>query len=97
MHVNRLKEAYNPEAWNPKPERKLKRTRKTVTQIDEGEENEIKISSTPLRKASRTEVGNENRPQPNPVSDTPDRIQQSLDTPSSEYRDPSYEPPDTPR
>ena len=97
VHVNRLKETHNQEAWNPKPERKLKRTRKTVTQIDEGEETEIKTGSTPLWKASRTEVGDEHRPPPDPVLDTPDPIQQSLDTPSSEYRDPSYEPPETPR
>ena len=97
VHINRLKEAYNPETWNPKPERKPKRTGKTVTQMNEGEENEITIGSTPLWKASRTEVGNEHRPPPDPVLDTPEPIQQSLDTPNSEYRDPSYEPPETPR
>ena len=94
MHVNRLKEAYNPVTWNPKPERKPKRTGKTVTQINEGEENEIKIGSTPLWKASRTEVGDEQTATGS--FDSPQPIQ-SLDTPSSEYRDPSYEPPETPR
>ena len=90
VHINRLKEAYNPEAWNPKPERKPKRTGKTVTQINGGEENEIKIGSTPLWKASRTEVGDEHGPSPDPVLDTPEPIPQSLNTPNSEYRDPNY-------
>ena len=93
VHIHRLKGAYNPETWNPTPERKLKRTRKTVTQINE-EENEIKIGSTPLWKASRTEVGDEQTATGS--FDSPEPIQ-SLDTPSSEYRDPNYEPPETPR
>jgi hypothetical protein len=97
VHVNRLKEAYNSDAWNFKPERKLNRTKKTVTQTDEGEENEIWLGSAPLLKARRSEVGDESRSRPDPVLDTPDPIQQPLDTPSSEYRDPSYEPPETPR
>jgi len=57
LHVNRLKEAHNPEAWKPKPERKFTRiqTSKLLAQVDEGEENEIKIGSIPLLKASRPE------------------------------------------
>ena len=43
------------------------------------------------------EVGDKHRPTPDPVLDTHVPIQQSLDTPSSEYRDPSYEPPETPK
>jgi hypothetical protein len=31
----------------------------------------------------------------NPVLDIPEPLQQLLDTPSSAYRDPSYEPPET--
>ena len=40
-----LKEAHNPEAWKLKPERKVTRiqTKKLVAQVDEGEEDRIKI------------------------------------------------------
>ena len=61
-----------------------------MTQIDEEEQNEIKTGSTPLWKGSRTEVGDEHRPLPDPVLDTPDPMQQPRDTPSSEYRDPRH-------
>ena len=39
----------------------------------------------------------EHRPPPDPVLDSPEPIQQSLDTPNSEYWDPSYDTPETPR
>ena len=99
MHVNRLKEAHNPEAWKPRPERKFpwKQTRETVTQADEEEEGGVKIGSIPLLKSRRPEARDEHRTPPDPVLDTPDPMQQSLDTPSSEHRDPSYEPPESPR
>ena len=98
VHVNRLKEAHNPEAWKPKPGREvpMKQTRKTVTQVEEGEEDEIKIGPIPLLKVSRPEAGDEHRTPSDPVLDTPDPMQPPLDTPSSEYMDPSYEPPETP-
>ena len=68
-----------------------------MTQVDEEEEDGVKIGSIPSLKASRPEAGDEHRTPPDPVLDTPDPMQQSLDTPSSEHRDPSYEPPESPR
>jgi hypothetical protein len=68
-----------------------------MTQVDEREEVKIKIGSIPLLKASRLEARDEHTTPPDPVLDTPEPIQQLLDTPSSEDREPSYEPPETPR
>ena len=99
LHINRLKEAHNPEAWKPKAERKFprKQTRKTVPQADDEQEDEIKIGSIPLLKARRPEARDEHRTRPDPVLDTPEPMQEPLNTPDFEYRDPSYEPSETPR
>jgi len=52
-----------------------------VTQVDELEEHEIKIGCFPLLKASQPEERIEHKTRPNLVPDTPQFMQQSLDTP----------------
>ena len=43
-----------------------------MTQVDEEEEDGVKIGSIPSLKASRPEAGDEHRTPPDPVLDTPD-------------------------
>ena len=68
-----------------------------MTQLDEGEVDEITIGSIPLLKTSRPEARDEHRNPLDPVLDTPEPMQQPLDTPISEHSDPSYEAPETTR
>jgi len=49
--------------------------------VDELEEDEIKIGCFPLLKASQPEERIEHKTRPNLVPDTPQFMQQSLDTP----------------
>ena len=46
VHINKLKKAYNPETWRPKPKLQIQRKQMniTVTQVDELEEDKINTS-----------------------------------------------------
>jgi len=96
VHVNRLKLAYDSEAWKPKLERKnVKQFRKKPNiPSEEEEENETKFGSHPRLEVSQ--------PTEHPnfldqTSITPEAVPQVTDTPTSESQDPTYLPPQTPR
>jgi len=96
VQVNRLKLAYDSEAWKPKLERKnVKQFRKKPNVLSkEEEENETKYGPHPLLEVSQ--------PTEHPTSldqtpITPEAVPQISDTPISESQDPKYLPPQTPR
>jgi len=96
VHVNRLKLAYNSEAWKPKLERKnVKQFRKKPNILsEEEEENETKFGPHPLLEVSQPTE------HPTSLDQTPisrEAFLQVTDTPISEAQDPTYLPPQTPR
>lgn len=94
VHVTRLKKAYNPEIWKPKqePEAPKKQAYKRFPKSEEQEED-IRICSLPLLEIQPPETGVEPGTPPSQDPDTPESVQQTVDTPHSEHRDPNYEPP----
>ena len=98
IHVNRLKPAYCFDAWKPNAKRKGKKKSrvKTPAYTDE-EEEEIRLGSFPMLQATRE--GNVAEPMvpPDQTPPTPEPSPQTLDTPASENRDPTYIPSETPR
>jgi hypothetical protein len=98
--VNRLKRSYNEDAW------RLKQTGKTSDRLRErkekgeeeepGDEEEMRIKSTHISKACMSGARTEHRSLPDPGLATPDDGRLA-DTSGFEARDPSYEPPETPR
>jgi hypothetical protein len=99
VHVNRLKRAHNIDAWRPKQGQTepKKGGKKGKTQRRGEEEEEIKMGSIPMLRVRPAEAVVEQSTPAVPVMDTPDMGRIQTDTPLSERRDPSYEPPETPR
>ena len=99
VHVNRLKPAYNPEAWKPETEQKtVKRLRKIPYLRSEEEEVDETISwPPPLLEANQSEFRIEPQVPPDQTPGTPEEIPPTADTPTSEYQDPTYLPPQTHR
>jgi transposase InsO family protein len=99
VHVNRLKRACSSDAWKPKTGRKSKKTLRRKprrhTEGEEVEENEIQIGPFPLVQAAPQQDEPE-PPEPlDPNLNTPEPTHQTVDTPASENRDPTYAPPVT--
>jgi hypothetical protein len=96
VHVNRLKQAYNSNAWQPKtsPKAKKKRRQKLPTYANEEEEDEIRFGPFQLLQTARQESDNEPRSPPDQITNTP--VPQTLRTPVSESNDPTYAPSETP-
>ena len=94
VHINRLKIADNPELWNlkvkQKPEKKQPRTRAEET--SEVEDNVWKPRSFPLPCADYTVNNGEHE---NPPCQSP--IHPITDTSTTDNRDPTYRPSDSPR
>jgi len=96
VHINKLKLAYDSEAWKPKLERKnVKQFRKKTNILSEEEENnETKPGSHPLLEVSQP---TEHPTSLDQTAITPETDPQVTDTPISEAKDPTYLPPQTPR
>jgi hypothetical protein len=100
VHVNRLKRACSSDAWKPKTSRKSKKRLRRKPRRHTGEEveeNEIQIGPVPLVQAAPQQDEPEIREPLGPNLDTPEPTHQTVDTPASESRDPTYAPPVTPR
>jgi hypothetical protein len=97
VHVNRLKQAYNADNWQPKtsPKAKKKHNRKLPTYASEEEEDEVRIGTFPLLQTAHQEKENEPRTPPDRVPNTP--LPQTVETPASERSNPTYAPCETPR
>jgi len=96
--VNRLKQAYNFDAWEPKAKRKKKRKpRGKPPPHTEEEGEEIKIGSFRLLQTTPQARETEPRTSPDSSPHTPETTPHMLDTPASENRDPTYVPFQTPR
>jgi hypothetical protein len=98
VYVNRLKIAHNTDLWKPKQHRNAKKkTREKVKKLlDEEEEDEFRIGSLPIQIPNynaRTESETPLVQTPN----TPDPVQQMVETPLLERDDQNYTPPRTPR
>ena len=85
VHVNRLKPAYDLEAWKPKAERKtVEKLRKKPNLRSEEEENETKFGPHPLLEASQPEFRTERQV---PLDQTPVTTESSpLPHPLSNHR-----------
>jgi len=96
VHVNKLKLAYDSEAWKHKSERKtVKKARKKPNLLSaEEEKNETKFGPHPLLEASQP---TEHKVPLDQTPITPEAVPQITDTPTSESQDPTYLPPQTPR
>jgi len=99
VHVNRLKQAYNPDSWKPKVKKKAKRKsrNKLPAHTEEEEEEQIKIGPFPLVLPTPQENATDRLPPPDQNPHTPATTPQTLTPPVSENRDPTYLPSDTPR
>ena len=98
VHVNRLKPAYDLEAWKPKAERKtVEKLRKKPNLRSEEEENETKFGPHPLLEASQPEFRTERQVPLDQTPITPETAPQITDKPTSESQDPTYLPPQTPK
>ena len=95
VYINRLKRDYSEETWEPKAGRKTLKKEKFGAK-KRVEEEEVTIGSAPILRSQPAESGTEPRRALDPVLDTPEVGHESLDTPSSEARDPTYVPPNTP-
>ena len=97
VHINRLKRAHDPKFWKPKVANASseKKPKKAVTPSSEQEEDDIKLGYHPLWNPIQPEENS----QPDTFTQTPVTPEnaQTPDTPDSECRDPSFEPPTTPR
>ena len=100
VHVNRLKAAYNLEAWRPKgkgrPTKRVTKTLRTPKMEQNENEVEVRLGPYPLCNPSQPEGNSEQTPL-DPSLDTPEAVRTPMDTPDSERNDPSYDPPATPR
>lgn len=99
VHVNRLKSAYDSEAWKPKAERKTveKLRKKPNLRSEEEQEDETKFGPHPLLEASQPEFRTHRQFPLDQTPITPEAISPIMDTPTSESQDPTYLPPQTPR
>ena len=95
VHINRLNRAYSEDMWEPKTNQKTLNKEKFGAK-KRVEEEEVTIGSAPILLSQPPEPGTEQRTAPDPVLDTAEVGHESLDTPSSEARDPTYVPPNTP-
>ena len=100
VHINRLKPAYNLEAWQPtgkgRPSKRVTKSLRTPKSERNEDEVEVRLGPYPLCSPSQP-VGNPERAPVDPSLDTPEAVRTPMDTPDSEQRDPSYNPPATPR
>jgi len=97
VHVNRLKIAHNTDLWKPKQHRNA--TKKTCEEdkkhLDADEEGEVRIGSLPMEipnYSDRTESESPLVHTPN----TPDLVQQVVETPLLERDNRNYSPPRPP-
>jgi len=99
VHVNRLKLAYNSEAWKPKAERRtVKKLRKKPNlRSEEEDEDETKFVAHLLLEASQSEFRTERQVPLDQTPITPEAVPQITDTPTSESQGPTYLPPQAPR
>ena len=99
VHVNRLKPAYDSEAWKPKTERKTveKLRKKPNLRSEEEEEDETKFGPHPLLETSQPEFRTERQVPVYRTPMTPEAVSPITDTPAFESQDPTYLPPQTPR
>ena len=99
VHVNRLKPAYDSEAWKPKAERKTvkKLRKKSNLRSEEEEEDETKFGPHPLFEARQPEFRTERQVPLDQTPITPEAVSPITDTPTFESKDPTYPPPQTPR
>ena len=95
--MNRLKQAYNFDAWEPKAKQKKRRKPREKPPPHTEEEEEIKIGPFPLLQATPQARETEQRTSPDSSPHTPEASPHMLDTPASENRDPTYVPFQTPR
>jgi len=97
VHVNRLKIAHNTDRWKPKQHRNA--TRKTREKekrhLDEEEGEEFRIGSLPMQIPNYNDRTESETPLVQ-TPDTPDPIQQMVETPVLERDDQNYTPPRTP-
>ena len=98
VHVNRLKGAYASEQWKTQVEPKTrKQSRKGSARHSRQDEEEYVVNHYPIviTEDVPSAPERENAARENP--ETPDTAQSEVETPSSELRDPSYHPSDTPK
>ena len=96
--MNRLKQAYNFDAWEPKAkQRKRRKPGGKPPPHAEEQEEEIKIGPFPLLQATPQARETEPRTSPDSSPHTPEATPHMFDTPASENRDPTYVPFQTPR
>ena len=97
VHVNRLKNAYNPKTWRPKVKRRHakgapKTSRAPIIEQNE-DEVEVKLGPYPLFSSSQPEGNSELTTPSDPIMDTPETVRTPVDIPDSERNDPNYDPP----
>ena len=97
VHVNRMKIAHNTDLWKPKQQRNAtKKTREKEKKHLDEEKDEFRIGSLPMQIPNynnRTESETPLVQTPN----TPDPVQQMVETPVLERDDQNYTPTRTPR
>jgi hypothetical protein len=96
VHVNRLKRVHDQDFWNAQSKRKSRKgfPKRSAEHSDSDTEEGFRIGPFPMVTPNYPAEGTDFQ---NQVLDTPGSAQQPLDAPSSEQRDPSYRPPETPR
>jgi len=99
IHANRIKPTLDASTWKPKANQRPKRKPRARTRADtDGElEEEVMLGPSPLLQATRQETVVEPVVPPDRTPHTPEASPQSLDTPVSERRDPTYIPSETPK
>jgi len=99
VRVSRLKQAYDSKAWKHKAEGKSARKlrKKPNLRSEEEQENENKFGSYPLSEASQPELQTEHQVPPDQAPINPEAVPQITDTPTSEYQDPTFRLPQTPK
>ena len=97
VHVNRLKIAHNTDLWKPKHRNATRKTReKEKKHLDEEEGDEFRMGSLPMQIPNYNDRTESETPLVQ-TPDTPDPIQQMVETPVLERDDQNYTPPRTPR
>ena len=98
VHINRLMGAYTSEHWKTQVKhRTKKRSRKESAKLSKQNEEEFIVNPYPMVIEEDSPSANEKEPRLHQTPETPDLPQSDAETPSSELRDPSYHPSDTPK
>jgi len=75
----------------------VKKIPQKLREVTSEEENELRIGPFPLVTANYPASIIKHKIPPNPNSQTTSPLQPSRDTPNSDYHDPTYFPPETPK